>query len=64
MTRHGRDVHAAMQDLRLIRPAEGTYCLFTGFGVWSLNSSNFTEVVVQSGMEDLAVKGIRDVMGR
>jgi hypothetical protein len=53
-----------MQDLRLIRPAEGTYCLFTGFGVWSLNSSNFTEVVVQSGMEDLAVKGIRDVMGR
>jgi 4-amino-4-deoxy-L-arabinose transferase-like glycosyltransferase len=25
---------------------------------------NFTEVIVNSGMEDLAVKGIRDVMGR
>jgi hypothetical protein len=53
-----------LQELRLISPAERAYCLFTGFAVWSLNYPNFNEVVVKSGMENLAVKGIRDVMGR
>ncbi|HYR84306.1 MAG TPA: hypothetical protein VE422_09540 [Terriglobia bacterium] len=80
------------QNLRIVSPSDGTYCLLAGLGFWYLLSvatavfpryravalialaslilaavrdyRAFTTVVVRSGMEDLAVRGIRQVMYR
>lgn len=83
-----------MQCLRYVSPANGTYCLLAGFGLWYLLSvgakamsrvdyralimlvavavmieaardyHTFVSVVVRSGMDDLSVSDIRQVMGR
>ena len=81
-----------LQNLRVISPANGAYCLLAGLGVWRLLSPAaawlrgyrsalivallgiaieggrdyraFTNIVVRSGMEDLAVAGIRQVSGQ
>ncbi|HYL75441.1 MAG TPA: hypothetical protein VEU96_14610 [Bryobacteraceae bacterium] len=82
------------QFLRVISPADGTYCLLAAIGLWYLvalarhalpgfprhaitgvaigavllaglhDYDAFTKVVVASGMEELAVSGIRSWMGR
>jgi hypothetical protein len=83
-----------LQYLRIVSPADGTYCLLAATGFWYLLSlarrplhgigrqgvtaiaiailalaglgdyRAFENVVVRSGMEELAVSGIRSVMGR
>jgi 4-amino-4-deoxy-L-arabinose transferase-like glycosyltransferase len=83
-----------LQYLRIVSPADGTYCLLAGTGFWYLlclalrpfhgigrqavtavaiailvlaafrDYRAFENVVVRSGMEELAVSGIRTVMGR
>lgn len=81
-----------LQNLRVISPSNGPYCLLAGLGLWWLLSSAaayirdyravlivallclavegahdyraFTNIVVRSGMQDLAVTGIREVSGR
>jgi hypothetical protein len=80
-----------LQNLRVISPSNGTYCLLAGLGLWRLLCSAtawlsdyrpvlivgvlcitiegsrdyraFTDVVVHSGMQDLAVVEIRQLNG-
>jgi hypothetical protein len=83
-----------LQYLRVMAPANGSYCLLAGLGVWRIlvlarrslpdayyrvaaicvavalalstagDYRRFNEVVVQTDMQDMSVKDVRDVLGR